>query len=358
MQTTTELPRITLYYREGSSDKVYQCAIEEAGPMRFIVTFAYGRRHSTLNTGTKTSDPVNFNQARQIYDKLVKEKMAKGYSEGENATAYVQPQPQTVNLLPQLLNPADEMLTDILLHDQNWCAQEKFDGRRLLICRDETAIHALNKKGCLVGLPEPVFQAIRLFDGKCVLDGESIGANYYAFDILALDGVDIRGWSYRARLTALMNLLCSIQQQAIKYVETAYTREQKVRLISTLRAGRKEGIVFKRLDAPYTAGRPNSGGTQLKHKFTATLSAVVSKVNSQRSVEVRLFGETGWQIAGNVTIPANHTIPQVGQIVEIRYLYAFPQSGILYQPVYLGKREDVEAMECVVSQLKFKAEET
>jgi len=49
-------------------------------------------------------------------------------------------------------------------------------------------------------------------------------------------------------------------------------------------AGRKEGVVFKRLDAPYTPGRPGSGGTQLKHKFCATLSAVVARVNAQRSV--------------------------------------------------------------------------
>lgn len=33
--------RVTLYYREGSSDKVYQTAIEPAGD-GFVVNFAYG----------------------------------------------------------------------------------------------------------------------------------------------------------------------------------------------------------------------------------------------------------------------------------------------------------------------------
>ena len=37
--------RVTLYYREGSSDKVYQTAIEPAGEL-FVVNFAYGRRGS------------------------------------------------------------------------------------------------------------------------------------------------------------------------------------------------------------------------------------------------------------------------------------------------------------------------
>ena len=74
MQTLTELPNTTLYYREGPSDKVYQCQIEAAGE-RFVVNFAYGRRGSTLNTGTKTNVPVDYDSAQRIFYKLVKEKM-------------------------------------------------------------------------------------------------------------------------------------------------------------------------------------------------------------------------------------------------------------------------------------------
>src|SRR5258708_4128233 len=58
--------RITLYYREGSSDKVYQAAIEPAGDM-FVVNYAHGRRGSTLSTGTKTSSPVDYDRAKCIY---------------------------------------------------------------------------------------------------------------------------------------------------------------------------------------------------------------------------------------------------------------------------------------------------
>jgi len=85
MQTLTELPTTTLYYREGSSDKVYQCQIEAAGE-RFVVNFAYGRRGGTLNTGTKTNVPVDYDSAQRIFDKLVKEKRSKGYTEGKNGT--------------------------------------------------------------------------------------------------------------------------------------------------------------------------------------------------------------------------------------------------------------------------------
>jgi bifunctional non-homologous end joining protein LigD len=37
-------------------------------------------------------------------------------------------------------------------------------------------------------------------------------------------------------------------------------------------------------------------------------------------------------------------------------LYALKQSGSLYQPVYLGRRDDIPPGECTVDQLKYKAE--
>jgi bifunctional non-homologous end joining protein LigD len=95
----------------------------------------------------------------------------------------------------------------------------------------------------------------------------------------------------------------------------------------------------------------------LKFKFVATVSAVVARVNTRRSVEVSLFQGRGLVSCGNVTIPANHQIPPVGAVVEVRYLYAYQDSLALYQPVYLGERDDVEPGECLVSQLKYKAEE-
>jgi hypothetical protein len=55
-----------------------------------------------------------------------------------------------------------------------------------------------------------------------------------------------------------------------------------------------------------------------------------------------------------VSVPVNHPIPQLGDIVEVQYLYAMPGSNALYQPVYLGPREDIDLGDCVLSQLKYK----
>jgi bifunctional non-homologous end joining protein LigD len=59
--------------------------------------------------------------------------------------------------------------------------------------------------------------------------------------------------------------------------------------------------------------------------------------------------------AGNVTIPPNHEVPSKGEVVECQYLYAFRESGSIYQPVYLGTRSDIPAAECSTDQLKYKA---
>ena len=346
---------ISLYFKQGSSDKEYHVSIESQDG-GYVVNFAYGRRGTTLQTGTKTNTSVELETATKIFNKLVTEKKAKGYTEGEAGTPYqhTEKENRVTNILPQLLNPIDEPEVERLIEDDKWCAQEKFDGKRILLQKEGAAIHGINRKGLVVGLPSPVVVTAHNFTGDFILDGESIGETLHVFDLLSLNGKDVRTKPYYARATALVNLLVSYTQRQIVLAPTAWNHDEKAKLIATLRDQNREGIVFKRTDAPYVEGRPSSGGTQLKHKFYATLSAIVGTVNAKHSIEIKLFDDKGLVTAGNVTIPSNHAIPAVGQIVEVRYLYAFKESGCLYQPVYLGVRSDVKETECVTRQLKFK----
>jgi bifunctional non-homologous end joining protein LigD len=357
MDAAIETPdRVSLYYRDGSSDKVYQAAIEPAGN-QFVVNFAYGRRGATLTTGTKTSSPVDYDAAKNIFTKLVREKKAKGYTEGADGIPYQHTDKQASGILPQLLNPIEESEVEVLLRDDDYCAQEKFDGRHLLIRKQDENLEGINKKGLLVGLPATVANDLRILSGSFIPDGESIGDDYHAFDLLELNDKNLRSLPYRMRLVRLANLVLSNSQHFhVRLVETAFTTRQKTEMWQRLRRENREGIVFKRLDAPYTPGKPNSGGAQLKFKLVATLSAVVAKINARRSVEIGLFQGRSLVSCGNVAIPANHEIPPVGSVVEARYLYAYRDCLALYQPVYLGQRDDVEAGECLVSQLKYKAE--
>ncbi len=139
---------ITLYYRDGSSDKVYQVSLEPKSD-GFIVNFAFGRRGSTLNTGTKTSSPVDYDTAKKIYDKLVREKTAKGYTPGEDGTPYqhTDKEQRSTGIRPQLLNPVEEQEMQWLLNDTEHCMQEKFDGKRVLVQNRTARLWASTVKG-------------------------------------------------------------------------------------------------------------------------------------------------------------------------------------------------------------------
>ena len=349
------MEKITLYFKQGSSDKVYHASIDPKDG-KHVVNFAYGRRGASLTTGTKTVTAVDYEAAKAIYDKLVKEKTAKGYTPGEDGTPYQHTDNVSTGIHCQLLNPIDDDQIEKLIADPAWLAQEKMDGRRLLIRKQDGKITGINRLGLSVALPESLVRDGDNCRVDFILDGESIGDEFHAFDALLIEDDEIGGCRYGERYLRLMNLLASFQHPNIHLVETHHTKAEKRTAFERMKADGCEGIVFKHTDAPYISGRPASGGSQLKYKFCETASFIVGKVNAKRSVGLLIFDGEKIKAAGNVTIPPNHAIPTTGQVVECRYLYAFRESGSIYQPVYLGARDDITSDECTTAQLKYKAE--
>lgn len=353
LNTTKSFEQVTLYYREGASDKVYQAAIESKQD-GYAVNFAYGRRGSTLTTGTKTTTPVAYERAKQLYDKLVAEKTAKGYAPGENSTPYRHGDKRATGILPQLLNTIHEGQLGVLLRDRQHIMQEKHDGRRLMLRKQDGTLAGINKLGLLSGFPAIIGDECHTVEMDFLIDGEIVGDQYHAFDLLELGESNLRGCAYQTRCLYLVNLLASFRHPHITLVESASEPRQKRELFERLKAENSEGVVFKRSDAVHVAGRPHSGGSQLKFKFHETASFIVEKANRKRSVSLVLLDGEKLVPVGNVTIPANHDLPQVGACVEVRYLYAY-FGGCIFQPVYLGVRDDIRAEECVIGQLKYKA---
>lgn len=343
---------ITLYYRDGRSDKVYQASIEPKEP-GFVVNFAYGRRGSTMTSGTKTQSPVSIQEAQKVHSKLIREKLAKGYTPGADGTPYSSPENNNpTGISPQLLNPVDEESLEALLDSPDHYLQQKHDGRRLLVQKSENGIRGINRRGVECGIPETIRNAAQKIEGYWLIDGEAVGETLHAFDILELGGVDLRRATYFKRLAVLMNLLMGAQQNTIRWTDPWIDPQQKRRKFHELRNELAEGVVFKHKDAPYTGGRPASGGSQLKYKFVETASVLVTEINARRSIGIGFIDRSG--TVGNVAIPANQRVPGIGSVVEVRYLYAMPGSLALYQPVYLGEREDIAPSECVTGQLKFR----
>lgn len=353
------MEQVTLYYQQGSSDKVYQAQINELEG-GYTVTFAYGRRGSSLKTGTKTARPVDYDKAKDIYDKLVSSKMSKGYTTGEDGTLYSasDKESQVSGIYCQLLNLIDREEARRLCRDDAYCMQEKHDGVRQLLKRDATGVQGINRRGLYVGIPERLEMHAKALSGEnFIIDGEGMGETHWAFDVLEIAGEDLRRLPYRERYARLDALLANTGHHGIRLSATAFSTEEKLALLDEMDQRHREGVVIKRIEAPYTAGRPNSGGDQLKFKFYETCSVIVEAPNAgKRSIAVYALEGTNPVALGNVTIPANQDIPEAGDIIEVRYLYAY-KGGSLFQPTYLGRREDIPREECRLDQLKYKAED-
>ncbi len=76
-----------LWFREGTSDKVYEVDLIEVATNQYVVNFRFGRRGGALKDGTKTSLPVALDKARGVFKKLVDEKLAGGYQHAGSAPA-------------------------------------------------------------------------------------------------------------------------------------------------------------------------------------------------------------------------------------------------------------------------------
>lgn len=182
--------------------------------------------------------------------------------------------------------------------------------------------------------------------------------------VLALGGNALVAQSFEERSTELRGLRATWPSYGpLRLSPTEISPDGKRAMLAALKAEGAEGIVFKRRDGRYVPGRPEKGGDALKHKFTKTASVVVNKHNAKRSVAMEVYGPEAvgalspirWHAIGNVTIPPNAAIPPVGAVIEVRYLYGF-RGGSLFQPVYLGVRDDQDAGDCTLAQIKFKAE--
>lgn len=350
----------SLYYQEHSSDKVYNVAVVLTDTVNnlYSVNFSYGRRGSSLNTGTKTPSPIGYSDAISVFNKLVKEKIAKGYKESGNTQSSVSAlvASRDTGYRPQLLNECTEDDVSEYLNNDDWCAQEKFDGEnRLLIAAGNVSFGA-NRKGLQIPLSEKILNELKKLPLGLVFSGEDLGDKVVIFDQI---NENVKNEPYHERSNELiLNLTppyANTDTSILSPIYTAWTTRDKHALYQELLARNAEGIVFKNIHAIYQPGRPNSGGDQLKNKFYETASCIVSGINPyKRSIQISLYDETGKLIkVGNATIYPNQKIPALNSVVEIKYLYAY-LGGSLYQPVFLKERNDINPEECLSSKLKYK----
>lgn len=350
---------ITLHCNAGTSDKIYKLQIAAAGNGMYVVNVANARRGEPLvyRRHKSPSEPSAYGIARAAAASVLAEKVKKDYrpilAEGAGSAAPFIQEGDT-GYRPQLLMPIDSDAVPKYISDARYVAQEKKNGQRRLIFRDQDGvITGARRSGMVVGLPPSIVNRFQSEDERTTfcIDGEIIGDTYFAFDMLAFDGIDLRPEPYEHRLKFLKSFFAEdvVPGGGLLLSESCYSTEDKKGLLAKVKAAQGEGVVFKLLSSPYVAGEWD---TQLKFKFWHSLSAVVTKHNVKRSVRMGLYDGEAMIDIGGVTIPPNQGLPDIGAIIEVKYLYAM-ESGGLHQPSFEEIRMDIPASDCTADQRVF-----
>lgn len=347
---------VTLYYHEGSSDKEYRVQMDESAGGSFTVTGYNGRRGSALKAQPKTPSPVTLAEAQKIFERLVLQKKQKGYTGDEDGTPYAggEMAGRKTDLLPQLLNPVSRAVAESLLDDRRYGLMFKADGERVMARKVGAVVTGVNRKGLERPLPVVIVDALASAPCDFVLDGELVGERYFVFDALGAFGRDLRAEPFAERYGAAVQIVALMQGQPIEMIPLH--GDDKAEAFLRYESENREGVVFKMYAAPYNVGRPECGGPALKHKFSESVSAIVSGHNQKRSVSLVLLDDEGVERSvGSVTVKANQDVPAVRSVCEVTYLYAF-KGGSLFQPELIAVRDDISTDECTLAQLKYKAE--
>lgn len=353
----TETPlTVNLYSNHGGSNKVYHVYLvkQEDG---WLVNYAHAAVGHSLKTGTKTPSPVPYDKALKAFNALVKEKKngSSHYVEGEPGTAYQQnvDAKALFGHFVQEPSPINFHQLMALTGDPAWGFQIKANGENRLVryVDANTALQGGNKKGQMAPVPLQWQTAADTVGRAFVANGEHVGDDFHAFDLLEIDGKDIRQLPQSQRLLRLAVLMRALQGSNFKLVDCVYDTREKRELIEFAQANNLEGIVAKRCDAPYTQGR---GADSLKFVFREVATCIVTAHNDKRSVQVALLNEAGHLVPrGSVTIPANRELPPLNSLVDVQYMYDNGNSFEIpvYDPNGVSPRTDVERAACTFKQV-------
>lgn len=180
--------------------------------------------------------------------------------------------------MPDFVPPELATLVSQPPNGADWLHEMKLDGYRLQLRIDHGAVKALTRRGLdwsqkfrpLIGAISKLKARQALIDGEAVVmkpsghsdynalqqalgEGRTALVFYYAFDLLYLDGHDLRAIVLEQRKAMLENLLRPLRDERVRYcehivgsAEPFYRRACELQL---------EGVVSKRRNSPYRSER-------------------------------------------------------------------------------------------------------
>jgi bifunctional non-homologous end joining protein LigD len=202
--------------------------------------------------------------------------------------------------IPRRAEATKATLTTEVFDDPNWIVERKLDGYRCLAFRDggPVALESRNRLSLNGRYPEI---AAALDDQSCrrfVVDGEVVGLSggrssfealqrrghdrrvkvaFYVFDVLWLDGEDLRDRPLRERKAALRDAL-HFGEGTVRWTPYRRAHEGERLLAEACRKG-WEGLIAKRADSPYAGKRSRDW---LKWKCSAEQELVIGGYTAPR----------------------------------------------------------------------------
>lgn len=236
------------------------------------------------------------------------------------------------------------------LNDPNYLISQKIDGRRLVAGVRDRKPFAYNRSGDSLTLPPHLDEILkRRFPGSWLFDGELIEKDYYIFDVLEFPGGKLTNNPYSERLQLIESILSEGQIPLLHYVPSYGLNKHQ--FFERCQRDNYEGVVFKRINAPYSPGRTKS---QLKFKFTHTVDCVVLATRSDDKDNLTLGLDDGTKMVevGRVSaLTGDGGKVTIGDVVEVTCLYV-TEDDKLYQPTKPKLRQDKYPDECDILQLE------
>ncbi|WP_426229647.1 DNA ligase D [Pararhizobium sp. DWP3-4] len=194
---------------------------------------------------------------------------------------------------PAFVKPQLATLTAEAPAGDGWLNEAKFDGYRLIVAIGKDGITCFTRTGLdwKEKFPDIAHGFADLDCDTALIDGEAVAASdkgskfsalqkaiktggetrFYAFDLLQLDGKDLRKQPLIERKKALKALLDTLgPSRSVQYSEHVRGNGEKV--FQAMCKSGQEGIIAKKADAPYREGRV---GSWLKIKCTKRQEFVI-----------------------------------------------------------------------------------
>ena len=228
-------------------------------------------------------------------DHAAREKVARSGSEKSRRPLKVKGAKK--GILPAFVEPALAQLVESAPRGGNWLHEIKLDGYRMQARIDGGQVQLLTRKGLdWTAKFKPIANVLKelkipsaLFDGEIVVEDEAGVSSfsalqqelkggkgerfvYYVFDLLYLDGEDLRKATLADRKAALRLLFDDLPQGgAIRFSD--HLEEDGATLVRHACRMGLEGIISKRADQPYRSGR---GDDWVKSKCTQRQELVIA----------------------------------------------------------------------------------